>query len=95
MGQLYTISLAVLLAVVIELWEEGPFEKITSALRTEKTLCCPLSSPWALSGRGQADKTQPAPQHVRGDMHGSGTALSMQELRLSHLSQGLGALQSS
>ena len=66
MGQLYFVSLAVLLGFIRELWEQGPFEKITSALRTEKKLCCQLSSALALPGKGHGDKTQPDPQHPGG-----------------------------
>ena len=90
MGQLCSVSLAVLLGVIRELWEQGPLEKIASVLRMEKKLCCQLSSPLALSVRGHADKTQPDPQHPWGHTHGSGAATGMQELRLSSR-QRLGA----
>ena len=95
MGQLCSVSLAVLLGVIRELWEQRPLEKITSALRTEKKLCCQLSSPLVLVGRGHADKIQHGPQHTRGHMQGSGVASGMQGLRLSTFSQGHRALQSS
>ena len=90
MGQLCATSPAVLLGVIRELWEQGPFETIASALRTEKETAASSLLPWP--SWEEDTQTKPSPPHsVPG---GFEAATGMQELRLSSR-QKLRALQCS